>query len=90
MIRHLGGEPLQFNHAFSLEIPDCIIEGLVLRLQCRPCHENVLEHPQHEVGFGVKSRSGKGDKQLEDTFTDKRVLKVRQLFVFIARYPSHT
>lgn len=70
MIRHLGGEPLQFNHAFSLEIPDGIIEGLVLRLQCRPCHKNMLEHPQHEVGFGVKSRSGEGDKQLEDTFTD--------------------
>ena len=79
MIGHLRGESLQFNHTFGLEVSDRIIERLVLRLRCRPCHENVLEHPQHEVGFGVKSCSGKGDKELKDTFTDKRVLSNRQL-----------
>lgn len=79
MIRHLGGEPLQFDHAFSLEIPDGIIEGLVLRLQRGPCHENVLEHPQHKAGLGVKGRRGEGDKQLEDTFTDNGILQTRQL-----------
>ena len=49
VIGHFRGQPLQFHHAFRLQVLDRVVEEPVVALGRWPGHEDVLEYLEHEA-----------------------------------------
>lgn len=73
-VGHLGRQPLQLDRAFVLKVPNSIIVSPILGLQRRPCHEDMLQHPEHNSRLRIECPSGKGHKKLENPLANQRIL----------------